>query len=722
MSIKLKEHNFITLYKSVDFSQDDNMAFEDINSHLSLFQKYYPVDIGPNAMLDNYALETRIKLNLTKYSDDLVIYANCVNYVGVSDTEAGTPTKFYFVKNISHNSEEVIYIDLSLDTLNSFTDFTTKSTYWSNRTVTSRQHKDRWSKDGSNLKAIIDRQDEGFGSLSMYKHTDETINPSVTSNKFYLVYKSQPNDSTSPIKCYLYSENQLKIYCYHLIVKNMNLYLGGTDKIYWDYTMNGGTKNDFELNGTVYKNCSMVFFDYEAGKVYFSTDDYFENSMGTRGYWVTDKQILTLESGNICYLGTDDNPIKYYYQNYNMKINNSYTASYKYVTGLTKQLENTSKTQKLFTLESITALDRTDSSLNKIVECPYCPLKYTNNNNYMLFDFIANGSSSGPLEIDAFTESQLSTLKSYNYTELGVNKSVPTFTQDSNKSIEYESKLLNSQFSKIKFTYDSFSKELKLEDLGSVTNSCTVSYAQSVDMSSKCLFKIDAGQREYDDFDKYLLCSRSNESVIYSSSYLDYIRTGYNYDMKAKSLQNIHNGLSVASSIIGTASSVGVALGTGGLGIGQAVNQGVGLVNNIANVVMNNITSDNNLARKKDEALASSVSVVGADDLSLFNLYSDNKLHKFTYDLRDELKNSIYELFYLTGYSSNDYGVPNINSRKNFNYIKANTTFDTNINIPTKVKEDLIARINNGMFVIHKSDTSLYQLFTYENWETSIYE
>lgn len=721
MSIKLKEHNFITLYKSVDFSQDDNMAFEDINSHLSLFQKYYPVDIGPNAMLDNYALETRIKLNLAKYTDDLVIYANCVNYVGVSDTETGTPTKFYFVKNIAHNSEEVIYIDLALDTLNSFTEFTTKSTYWSNRTVTSRQHKDRWKKDGSTLKAIIDRQDEGFGSLPMYKKSDEKINPSVTSNKFYLVYKSTGDDSNSPIKCYLYSEKELKCYCYTKMEINLIPYFTTTNRIYWDYKMENGKKRTFQINGTLYDNVSMVFFDFENKKCYYSTGDYL-NEYGYIGYNVPVTQILTLSSDKgISYLGTEDLPVNKYYKNYNMKMVQTRSTVY-YCDMISNLVEPTSKTQTSYTLASIEEVDRTDSKLNKIVECPYLPLKYTESNNYMIFDYIISGAKSGPLTIDAFNKSQLSVLKSYSYDELGVNKSVPTFTQDSNKSIDYESKLLNSQFSKIKFTYDSFSKELKLEDLGTATSSCTVSYAQSVDMSSKCLFKIDAEQREYDDFDKYLLCSRSNESVIYSSSYLNYIRTGYNYDMKAKSLQNIHNGLSVASSIIGTATSVGVALGTGGLGVGQAVNQGVGLVNNIASVVMNNISSDNNLARKKDEALASSVSVVGADDLSLFNLYSDNKLYKFNYQLRDELKDSIYELFYLTGYSSNDYGVPNINSRKNFNYIKANTTFDTNINIPTKVKEDLITRINNGMFVIHKSDTSLYQLFTYENWETSIYE
>lgn len=721
MSIKLKEHNFITLYKSVDFSQDDNMAFEDINSHLSLFQKYYPVDIGPNTMLDNYALETRIKLNLIKYTDDLVIYANCVNYVGVSDTETGTPTKFYFVKNISHNSEEVIYIDLALDTLNSFTDFTTKSTYWSNRTVTSRQHKDRWSKDGSTLKAIIDRQDEGFGSLPMYKNNDETINPSVTSNKFYLVYKSTGDDSNAPIKCYLYSENELKCYCYTKMEINLIPYFTTTNRIYWDYKLNNGIKRTFQINGNLYDNVSMVFFDFENKKCYYSNGDYL-NQYGYIGYNVPATQILTLDSSKgISYLGTADLPVNKYYKNYNMKMVQTRSSVY-YCDMISNLIEPTSKTQTNYTLSSIEEVDRTDSKLNKIIECPYIPLNHTISNNYIIFDYIVSGAKSGALEVNVFTESQLSTIKSYSYNDLGVNKSVPTFTQDSNKSIDYESKLLNSQFSKIKFTYDSFSKELKLEDLGTNTSTCTVSYAQSVDMSSKCLFKIDAGQREYDDFDKYLLCSRSNESVIYSSSYLDYIRTGYNYDMKAKSLQNIHNGLSVASSIIGTATSVGVAVGTGGLGIGQAVNQGVGLVNNIANVVMNNITSDNNLARKKDEALASSVSVVGADDLSLFNLYSDNKLHRFTYQLRDELKNSIYELFYLTGYSSNDYGVPNINSRKNFNYIKANTMFDTNINIPTKVKEDLITRINNGMFVIHKSDTSLYQLFTYENWETSIYE
>ena len=36
------------------------------------------------------------------------------------------------------------------------------------------------------------------------------------------------------------------------------------------------------------------------------------------------------------------------------------------------------------------------------------------------------------------------------------------------------------------------------------------------------------------DYEDYLLVSRNNEETIFSNDYLNYIRTGYNYDKKAR--------------------------------------------------------------------------------------------------------------------------------------------------------------------------------------------
>lgn len=36
------------------------------------------------------------------------------------------------------------------------------------------------------------------------------------------------------------------------------------------------------------------------------------------------------------------------------------------------------------------------------------------------------------------------------------------------------------------------------------------------------------------DYEDYLLVNRNNEETIFSNDYLNYIRTGYNYDKKAR--------------------------------------------------------------------------------------------------------------------------------------------------------------------------------------------
>ena len=194
---------------------------------------------------------------------------------------------------------------------------------------------------------------------------------------------------------------------------------------------------------------------------------------------------------------------------------------------------------------------------------------------------------------------------------------------------------------------------------------------------------------------------------------MNYLRNGYNYDLKAKNSQ-------AAQSWIGT----GLSLLGGGLGfvLGGAVGAAAGIslitsgISSISSAIIGNIQNESNIEQKLNESKNTTNSVSSSDDLNLLNWYSDNLLWATTYDISEQQKSNIFDLFYKTGYSCNETGIPNVNSRYRFNFLQCTPDFTTKANpIWQEYINDVIARFELGVTYFHTYTDFNQQ---YENWES----
>lgn len=726
----LNDNHQLTMYRNVDFMPNDNVTFDDIESHLQLFNSHSPIDIGPNRSVDELDINIKIKLDVKDklQTRPANYWTSQINYCKISKTNNGTSYYYYFVTDVNVLSEGTLELTLQLDTLNSFSQYVNDSNYWSTRTITTRQHKDRFD---SNHNIVIDKFDEGFGSLPQYKLSDTTIEQDNLNTKWYLVYESDSADEKTPIKCKVYDAKETLITL--KLKRALEFGVNGptTGVYYWDTRFQGdGYTHTMTINNTAYDDIKWILFDLDNNKVYYGHSESVYDDTGSGiglNRW-NKVYVTTFNPNSRSFIGQKFDNDGYLGWNYTTQYSNNFIWSYEegkglYIAGegMSAKFTPTDTFEGVWTLASIASVDRTSKLINKIVECPYCPLQLEDGlvtNATFQFEGISMYTHQGPLLFNMSSDTSFKSEVNNHLTVIDKITLPTTRTQSDTKDIKYETKLLNSNFSKVKFTYDSFTKELKRELFNEPYGKVGINYYQSLNMSSKLMFYFDCDYQEYDDYEKYLVCSRNNECTIYNSQYLDYIRNGYNYDIKNKALADQKNALAIGTSVIGTGLSM--ASNMGSLGTFSAVQQGVGIVSNIVNMTISNAQQELALEQKKNEALNTTVGVSGTDDASLLNVYNGNKLHMLKYSINTNLKNSLYEQFYLTGYACNDYGRPTLNTRKNFNYIQATTTIDTLVPVTTRIKSDIISRISQGILIIHKCGDSLGGLFNYENWETSI--
>ena len=223
--------------------------------------------------------------------------------------------------------------------------------------------------------------------------------------------------------------------------------------------------------------------------------------------------------------------------------------------------------QQVAILNSIADIDRTDSRLIRIIELPYAPFNLIplSNNSYLLpndwtvdngklkLANVANASFENndilPQKIDAFTDALAVDM---------VNFSNPSALRDD----KLETKRYNSSFHIEKLAYDSFSVAMPLERLTVNPNAseedeathAKITFYPSADFGSNRLFKVDPPEvytwKHITDYEQYRFCSSNNELPIFSSNYITYRRTSYNYDKKI-------NSLGIASQVLGVIGGIG---------------------------------------------------------------------------------------------------------------------------------------------------------------------
>ena len=409
-----------------------------------------------------------------------------------------------------------------------------------------------------------------------------------------------------------------------------------------------------------------------------------------------------------------------------------------------------------YTVSSFNDLDRTKSTLIKVIKFPYCPVDYTldANGNYVFDSKIQLSSNSlklgGRFLLIPDTVEFGRTLKTDIDNPLARSNEVVLVTPHTYdlKDVKYESKLLNSEFYQPRIVYDSFVKEFDLEKVHSIYGldpKLQIKYKPSRVFNSNFMFKFPEYQTDEMDDENYnniLICSRNNEVPIYSSSYLNYVRNGYNYDVKAKNLgiaQNVAGlGVQAALSALGLGAMIGqkpyindfepskldlrkMSFPERNAALRDTINKwdlayhrysnklstaattvGLGVAAGISNVVIQDIQAENALKQKINSLKESTISVNTNDDTDLLQDYSGNKAKLMEYKPSNKAKFDLFDLFYYTGYATNNIEMPNFNSRYWFNYIQCEPVFKQRFNTYDNFMADMKLRYAQGVTIYHE--------------------
>lgn len=388
-----------------------------------------------------------------------------------------------------------------------------------------------------------------------------------------------------------------------------------------------------------------------------------------------------------------------------------------------------------FTLTSIwDSTDFSQQELWKIVEIPYCPLNSIipspNRYDFAVTPSIPSMDSYG-LQVKSLTWTLLGNNALRNMMNLDFNRDVlrvklpvgamlDTITKGAAPKESRETKLFNSAFMQNKFVYGSNAFQIKLELLENNKNQLanntnvddyfTIAVTQIIGktLSNAFAFKFDTVLGEFlqtDDFEKFLIIDRNNEVPIYRSNYLDYVRTGYNYDKQAQNLQ-------LGSQVLGLLKSSyeGVSGGASMGAYDSIIKSGFG-------IGLSSLQIQKSWAELKKQ----SINVSGSGDLTLFDEYTDGKMWYMQYEPIEHERKLLADMFRLQGYATNEYGIPDTRTRLYFNYLQCDAVFDMT---DAKFNPDLIAdvkeKMSNGVTFIHLVDGAYDFEQQYENWEISL--
>lgn len=696
-----------------------NYIVDDISKYLESCAVYYTSD---NFQFPKIALNISIKVNLSQ------------NYVGenIGFNYVSIDTKnfiyFFFVLSATWKSSETVELNLYLDTLNTY--YGHFKSYFSSKTLITRQHVDRWvigEKTATVLNPKIDKVDEGLTGLPLYKQSDETIEstfPDSLKQPFYLAYQTpETPTASSPIEVFLYPQKSVQLYLStggQTITPNFcesgtNYYFMNKDDNFtalFELSPGGerfvlGSKYDDEntvvgvhfykpTNGNIIavdkiirnnKNGQLGYKGIPAGATSFTVSD--------SSYYRSEKE---LGAGNVIYSES---------QIYSLNRQS-------FESGLNKPVQS----------QNIENLDRTDSRLIKIIKLPYCPLDLSlDSSGNLVHPQTVSITDDLRLKIDNNAEFLVSGLDIFNLNKPYRLHNSPSQNKDTARLNINDPKIYNSSFYQLKYVYDSFSTNIQLERLEDLDSTATTVFKVSNGMTGNFLFelKINKGYSEIGDYSRFIVSTRNNDYPIFTNAYINYIRTGYNYDRKKQSQSEALTWTTTVLSLVGAGVSAFTGALTGGTGAVLAAGLFSSAVVKIGNAINTTATNEQNVQRQITDAKAQATNVSGVDDLNLLDYYAGNKLHRMIYTVSENMKKKLNDLFYYFGYAVQNYGVPNFDSRLWFNFVQCEPVFTWIEAAYSNYIDDISNRFKMGVTVFHHDANGKYNLEqTKENWEVSL--
>ena len=687
----------LTFYQC-EITPEKNCVVDDLVGYLSSLTPL----VVENFQYIKLDLDLYIKVNSSQVNVPKFNY----NYVAVKNEDVNKVYYYFIIGSPQWISQNTIQLQLSLDTLNTFQN----DLIWTNKTNITRQHKDRFNttyattSQGKVFNRKIDGYDEGFAPVKYYA-SGTSIRSSSADYDFYLIYRNKENlnaSSSVPIECYLCASEEI----------NLNISVNNTGIQFNNYNV-GDSLYAFEKDNAPFTTTINGVSYTIGGSSQYKGIAFVKRSNGNYAYILKeDSHVPITNIGNTALTDVTSTVKVRVCRNFEPELDSNSQYTYYSVLGQVEARNYSTITigQTSATLLSIDSVDRTDSRIVKIIKMPYAPftVEFVNGKMKIPAGWTYSG---GYLLLNDLNTEFLNVIAGNDDFSSYVSLTVVPGDIGKNKAndIKYESKLYNSNFFSLKYIYDNFEKEFLLERYTARTiyPGVRIDFKQSNNISSNSIFKfipMNGNYKEPTLYGEFLNVNRQNEVALYNSDYLTYIRNGYNYDKKAKAQQIGAGVAGVALGALGAAASVFLPA-AGVVGAAGAISLGTSTLSSIVSIINTSISNEVAIQQKLENAKKSAASVSNTEDLNLLSYYNGNRLIKYTEDINENIKKSLYDLFRLTGYACNDYAVPAVNSRLYYNFLQCKADFeDTNWTYGKAFLDDIKAKYEIGVTYFHKVD------------------
>ena len=569
----------------------------------------------------------------------------------------------------------------------------------------------------------------GNGNGNIIQH-----DKSLLRQNWYLLYRNannpDPDDLTNPVECYLIPEDDTDTNAAY--IENGRLIASFLEDNKWYVFKLGSGQTATLSNGTTWNGTSNDTYIL----ITKNNDKLAVSLIVTDGGSAT--ATIKANFDEISYITFTSLPI--YYHVYTSFPSVGLTFSLLRNEDYDEDFNNTSISHA----DSIEYLDKSDPKNIKLIKLPYCPYDFSVSANKIVlgtnWELVSISQVGGGL----MNAIKLKNLNKKLYTEfvtnyqplqnlyVGTDTEIDVDINDSRYPISNlpDSKLFHSEFYKPTYVYDSFTYAVQLEKIDtsefadeSDVNTFYIRFDMTSTINSKFMFTFESIElrNAESNFANVMPIARNNEEVLYNVAYINYIKTGYNYDIKNKQISNASNyvglglsALSIGASLFAPSVPLKVAGVVGGF---------VSLAMSIKGTITSTMQNENSIRQKLDQTANQTASVQGSDDVDLMSVYAQNRLKYYVYQPNTVMRSLLNDLFFYAGYKSDRMGLPNHHTRVNFDYLECDANFENLGSIPNDCLQELVNAFKNGVTYLHKTNrvTNKWDFKQeFENWELSL--
>ena len=720
----------LKLFKT-NFRRDENCIYDDLETALATFTSEEIPNFQYLKQTNNIFRTIKIDYAQSYYADGIKNW----DYLKATNNETGNVI-YYYVNGIKWLSEQTAELSLEMDVLNTYRKFC----QFTDNTHITRKFKDRWhtfhlgSETGPLwLRPAVDYFPETI-DVTPLKRTSKS---EILGNSWKLIYLTE-KDATiienNPITCVAIPDfaistkqteydgmNTLAEGYYYFLSGNYQL---GASIVYYNrafqpklFTVSSNNEAVcLQKSGDNFK-ISLLKYDYDAN----------------RYVWGTVETIIAWRIIGASFL--------YVVKNSNISIEDAYDNLSKTDT---RNLDEITTTYEIPGFKEWYRANITNPNLAKIIDLPYPPFAETYSDGYFeipsgwIIDCSVSFNGLKKIQ-DVLLTSEIS--DTINHTALPIS----TF-KTSKRNDDYETKLLNSNYHSIKYTYDNlvyeFQEEYALYDSNyRTTKKTNITFYAASELSSNIAFQFNVSGMKYDnDYAEWMFSTRDLSLPYYTNEYLNYVKYGKSYDERNLIFSLSKGAVSGLGSAVTTGASMwalsskisgssiemntiisalgGDDYGASKVNVPSALGLGVGAAVSVANLGIAAATASTQMSKKLNQLQHQSSTASTDNSMSIFSTYTDNKIQKFVYDLEDTTKTMLARYFDYYGYATNEYGQL-INSRYWNDYFIADVEFSKDCLLSEMFKNAVKEKYSSGVRIYHWHDEYDLNLEN-NNYETSI--